>query len=120
MQKSVIILIAVTLILGCSSVPLRIPGNQCMLPKENYEVIGQGEGSATGIMLFNFIPIGQNDRFVNAYNGAVNSMGGDCLIDAQISESWFWAYVLNGYSTTIKGTVVKLKKKVPSEKVTSE
>jgi hypothetical protein len=90
---------------GCASEPLKID----MRPKSNYEELGEGEGRATGIMLFNFIPIKQNERFVNAYDAAVKSRGGDALLNPEISERWFWAYVLNGYITTVRGTVIKYK-----------
>jgi hypothetical protein len=76
---------------------------------EKYDVLGEGEGSSVGIMLFNVIPIGQNDRFENAYKDAISSKNGDALINPVISERWFWAYVLNGYITTVKGTVIKYK-----------
>lgn len=122
MRKSIIILIVVLFFFGCVSTPIRIPGKQCAkLPKEDLEVLGYAEGSSTGIMLFQFIPIGQNDRYVKAYNEAVDSLGGDCLLDAQISERWFWAYVLNGYIAHVSGNVVKQKiKNVPSENVSPE
>jgi len=90
---------------GCVSQPLKIPS----VTTTNYEKLGEGEGKATGIMLFNFIPIGQNERFVNAYNMAVKSKGGDALLDPVIKENWFWGYILDGYSTTITGTVIKYK-----------
>ena len=90
---------------GCASTPLKFHG----LDPGNYEVLGEGQGTATGIMLLQFIPIGQNTRFMQAYQAAVHSKGGDALIDIEISERWFWAYILNGYSTTVKGTVVRRK-----------
>ena len=74
-----------------------------------YEILGEGSGSSTGVMLFQFIPIRQNQRFERAYNEAINSLGGDKLLNPVISERWFWAYVLNGYITTVTGTVVKEK-----------
>ena len=90
---------------GCVSQPLKIS-----TPKQqNYEVLGEGHGNATGLMLFNIIPIGQNERFVRAYDQAVKSKGGDDLINPVITENWFWGYILNGYSTTIEGTVIKYK-----------
>ena len=94
------------LLSACSSVPLHIPS----LENREYEVLGQAEGSATGIMLFQFIPIGQNDRFQNAYRTAVESRGGDALLDTVIEERWFWAYLLNGYITTVRGTVIRYKR----------
>ena len=90
---------------GCVSKPLKIETRT----GSNYEELGQGQGSATGVMLFNFIPIGQNERFVRAYEAAVKSKGGDALLNPEISERWFWAYVLNLYHTTVRGTVIKYK-----------
>jgi hypothetical protein len=90
---------------GCASQPLKIPS----LANRNYEVLGEGKGSATGLMLFDVIPIGQNERFVRAYEAAVKSKNGDALLDPEISEHWFWGYILNGYSTEITGTVIKYK-----------
>ncbi len=95
---------------GCSSVPLKIQNNAGNPDQQAYDILGEGEGSATGLMLFNVMPIGQNERFRDAYQHAVESKGGDELINIEITERWFWAYILNGYSTTIKGTVIKYKK----------
>lgn len=106
MKKLLGVLLMVLFILGCASVPLEITS----IGKTEYEVVGEGSGSAVGIMLFELIPIGQNTRFQRAYNAAVNSRGGDALLNPVISENWFWAYVLNGYVTKIKGTVIKYKK----------
>ena len=90
---------------GCVSQPLKIP----TVTKTSYEKLGEGKGSATGLMLFDVIPIGQNERFVRAYDAAVKSKGGDALIDPVITERWFWGYILDGYTTEITGTVIKYK-----------
>ena len=93
---------------ACSSVPLNIQTvKQNEMEGKDYRVIGEGEGSSVGIMLFNCIPINQNDRFQNAYNEAVQSRQGDRMINTTIEERWFWAYLLNGYVFKVKGTVVK-------------
>jgi hypothetical protein len=105
-SKSILSLATLALLAaGCASQPLRIP----TVTKTSYDILGEGKGVATGIMLFNVIPIGQNERFVRAYDEAVKSRNGDALIDPVISESWFWAYILNGYNTEVKGTVIKYK-----------
>ena len=93
---------------GCVSQPLKFPTVE-QLDKSKYDVLGEGEGEATGLMLFQCIPIGQNERYVRAYEAAVKSKGGDALIDPTIQENWFWAYILNGYQTHVKGTVIKYK-----------
>ncbi len=117
-MKTKVIVLATSLMLacGCASAPLKIETD--MTGKE-YQVMGTAEGTSTGIMLFNFIPIGQNDRFVTAYNKAVMSLGGDGLLNPTITEKWFWAYVLNGYTTTIRGTVIKIKNKDASPQKSS-
>jgi hypothetical protein len=108
MKKSFIVIgmVAGLLLFGCTSVPVKIP----TITENAYDILGEGEGSATGIMLLNVIPIGQNERLERAYKDAIFSKNGDALINPVIEERWFWAYVLNGYITTVKGTVVKFKK----------
>ncbi|MCE4068692.1 MULTISPECIES: hypothetical protein [Pseudomonas] len=99
-------LLATAILAGCTGTPMK---TQTYSP-EQYTVIGHGEGKATGILLFGFIPIQQNDRFVRAQNVAVKTKGGDALINTQVQENWFWAWVLTGYTTTVSGDVIKLNK----------
>lgn len=74
-----------------------------------YTVLGHSEASATGLLLFGVIPIRQNSRFVRAQEEAIKAKGGDAMINTQVQENWFWAWVLTGYTTKISGDVVKLK-----------
>lgn len=97
------IALIVVLLAGCSSDPLKF--RKCEMT--NATILGESEGSSTGVMLFQFIPINQNARFDNAYQEAINKLGGTCLADPIIEEQWFWAWVLNGYTFKVKGTVVK-------------
>ncbi len=90
---------------GCTGTPMKTQ----QLDSSQYTVIGHSEATATGIMLFGFIPIQQNSRFVRAQNAAIKAKGGDALINTQVQENWFWAWVLNGYTTKVSGDVVKLK-----------
>ena len=92
---------------ACSSIPLTIPSAPV---GPNEQRLGTGEGSSTGIMLFQFIPINQNSRFVNAYQQALAQSGGTRLVDITVEERWFWAWVLNGYIFHVKGTGVVEKK----------
>jgi hypothetical protein len=97
-------LILSVLVVACTGVPLKVPS----LPVQPGEVaLGPVTGGATGIMLFQLIPIGQNGRFGAAYDRAVASQpGATRLTDITIQESWFWAWVLNGYKFKITGTAV--------------
>lgn len=91
---------------GCTGTPMKTQ----TYDKSQYEVIGHGQATATGIHLLGIFPIGLNDRQVRAQDAAIASKGGDALINTQVQESWFWAWVLNGYKTTVSGDVIKLKK----------
>ena len=99
------ILLSSVILAGCSGTSMKTQN----LDESEYTVIGHGQATATGIMLFNFIPIQQNDRFVRAQNAAIDSRGGDALINVEVQEDWFCAWILNGYQTTVSGDVVKLK-----------
>lgn len=90
---------------GCTGVPMSVPHYD----SSQYTVLGHSEASATGLMVIGFIPVQQNNRFVRAQNAAIKAKGGDALINVQVQEKWFWAYVLNGYTTTVSGDVIKLK-----------
>ena len=90
---------------GCSGTPM----NTRHYDSSQYTVLGHSEASATGLMLFGVIPIRQNSRFVRAQDEAIKAKGGDAMINTQVQERWFWAWVLNGYTTKVSGDVIKLK-----------
>jgi hypothetical protein len=79
------------------------------LDPNRYETLGQSEIKTTGLMLFGLIPIQNNDKIQRAADHIIKKMGGDELVDIRVTESWFWAYILNGYQIEMKGTVVKKK-----------
>lgn len=105
MAVALLVAVCVSVVSGCASAPVHL-GPEVGKP---YEVIGKGEGSAGGFMLFQFIPCGQNTKVQRAYDAAVKSRNGDALINPTIKESWFWAYVGDGYRTHIEGDVIKYK-----------
>lgn len=108
MKKIISALILSSLLVsGCSSIPVNMGTPPNLIEGKDYRVLGEGEGTSVGIMLFNIIPINQNDRFKKAYEEAILSKGGDRLLNPVIEERWFWAYILNGYIFKVKGTVVK-------------
>jgi len=72
----------------------------------NEKSLGPTSGDHVGMLLFGCIPIQQNDRFVAAYNEAVQRAGGTRLTDVTISERWWWGYVINGYVFKVEGTAV--------------
>ena len=106
-MKKIMVALVVLALAGCSSMPVRFPTPPNQLEGKDYKVLGESEGSSVGIMLFNIIPINQNDRFQKAYDEAVQKLGGDRLLNPQIEERWYWAYLFNGYIFKVKGVVVK-------------
>ena len=64
MKKLIVCSIIIVFAFGCASVPLKVTN----ISNLEYDELGEGVGSATGIMLFNLIPIGQNTRFRQAYS----------------------------------------------------
>jgi hypothetical protein len=103
-RKLILTAVIGVLLTGCgTSVPLKF--RQCDMT--NAKVLGESEGSSTGVMFGNVIPINQNTRFANAYEKAINKLGGTCLVDPAIEEKWYWAQILNWYTFKVKGTVVK-------------
>jgi hypothetical protein len=97
--------ISLILLASCSSEPMQLDGGP---PHQGETTLGEAEGESTGLMLFQVIPIGQNERFGVAYENALKKQPGATRIaNATISENWFWAYILNGYSFKVKGLAVK-------------
>jgi len=91
---------------ACHSTQVRIPTAPV---GPNEKSLGPTEGSSLGMLLFGCIPIKQNERFVSAYNQAVQRSGGTRLTDVTISERWWWGYVINGYIFKVQGTAVANK-----------
>ena len=92
---------------GCISGPYEIKTTPLAT---NEQILGQTEGSSGGVLLFGFIPIGQNTRFENAYNQALQTQPGTTrLIGLTIKEQWFYAFILEGFNFQVKGTAVGLK-----------
>ncbi|MDB6143913.1 MAG: lipoprotein [Pseudomonas sp.] len=102
MSASLLLVMAIS---GCTGTPMKTEH----LDSSQYTVIGHSEAKATGLMLFGLIPIQQNNRFVRAQSSAIQAKGGDAMINTQVQENWFWAWILSGYTTTVSGDVVKLK-----------
>ena len=102
-MRSIFLCVVVLLLVGCSSIPVQMGPDR----DRKFEVVGPSTGTASGFMLFQFIPIMQNSKIDRAYREAVNNRGGDAIINPKISESWYWAYIGNGYTTTIEGDVIR-------------
>ena len=105
-MRSISVLLGSLLLLtgvACQSTSLRFPTAPI---GPNEKSLGPTEATSTGIMLFGFIPINQNTRFEQAMQDAAQKAGGTRLTDVTISERWFWALVLDGFTFKVQGTAV--------------
>ncbi|MEX2208912.1 MAG: hypothetical protein WEF50_22070 [Myxococcota bacterium] len=98
---------------GCTGIPYKMAAVEPDLTK--YEILGPASGKGRGFMILNLIPVGQNSKIEKAVETAIQSKGGDELIDISVQESWFWAYVLNSYAVEVQGTVLKKKTEAGSK-----
>jgi hypothetical protein len=99
--------LVVVLLSGCVGHYYQMPTPPVDLNK--YEVVAEGEETATGIMLFQLIPIQQNSKIARATQALMEAYGGDAVTNVQVRERWFWAWVLNGYKTDVRATVLRRK-----------
>jgi hypothetical protein len=91
---------------ACASAPLQVKGIEL---NQDYEVLGEGKGTASGLLLLDLIPIRLNSRFVRAYDEAVKMRGGDLLLDPVVSDTWRFVVIGVLHSTAVRGTVIKLQ-----------
>lgn len=105
--KYACMIVLVALASGCTGVPYKMANVQP--DPATYEVLGRASAKGRGFMVLNVIPVNQNNKIERAVEAAIQSKGGDELIDVSVRESWFWAYVLNSYAVEVEGTVIKRK-----------
>lgn len=92
---------------GCSGHYYQLPTPA--YDQSKYEVVGSGTQTATGVMLFGFIPISLNSKIERATQRLISDQGGDAITNVSVRERWFWAYILNGYKVDVEGTVLRSK-----------
>jgi len=78
-----------------------------------YDILGMGEGESTG-WIFAVGVFSKDANIGQAYKDAVNSLGGDFLINAnkQVTKAGFVAPIVFGiYTVKVTGLVAKIRKK---------
>lgn len=98
-----IVLAAPVLVVGCSSAQFVVAPE----PPKQYESIGPAEGSACGVLLFDFIPIRTNSRSERAYREALTRSHGTALIDTRIRERWYFIGAGELLCTDIEATAIR-------------
>ena len=94
----------VCLLSGCASDMNTIVAK----PPLNAQKLGHVEGTATGSLLFTFIPIGENLRTKQAYaNALAKAPGATALQNVTLQEDWNWWLFGTSKIVTISGEAVK-------------
>jgi hypothetical protein len=97
-------LLLVGLVSGCASDMNTIVAK----PPVNAQKLGHVEGTATGSLLFTFIPIGENLRTKQAYaNALAKAPGATALQNVTLQEDWNWWFFGTSKIVTISGEAVK-------------
>ncbi|MCP4004206.1 MAG: hypothetical protein GY725_08430 [bacterium] len=96
-----------SLAVGCSGTAYRMAAVD--VDSSKYTNLGEGEMSATGLMILNIIPIQNTNKIQRAVDRILEEKDGDELVNISVKESWWWAYVMNGYKVDVTGTVLKKK-----------
>ena len=96
-------LLAFCVLAGCSSQFVNVAPQ----PPASYSVLGSTNGSACGLLLFDLIPIGINDRTERAYANAVGKAGATTLIDTSITTSWYYALIGVVHCAEVQGTAIR-------------
>lgn len=99
------LLVALLCVAGCTGRAYQISSLE--VDPSRYEVVGEGEATATGILLLGFIPIRLNDKTERAAEELKREFGGELLTDVSVTEKWWWGYVLTGHQVRVKATVLK-------------
>jgi len=73
-------------------------------PTSYEEIKRPAQGWGCGVLLFNFIPIGVNERAEKAYQRALESVAATTLIDVRVTERWSWIFVGFKFCTRIDAT----------------
>jgi len=106
MKKLFFTIIICSFIFSCTSLPQPMSSVQ---PGEKYEELGQGQCNSCSFLFFNLIPIAWDNMPARAYRCAVQSRGGDDLIEPIIQESWYYVVIGSVRCTKISGMVIKKK-----------
>ncbi len=104
------------LMIGCASKTLNV-----RTPPADFstscQVLKDVEGTGWGLLFWGVIPIGSNDRFDNAYQEALASVGGTHLIDVKVIDHWYYLpYVGMLFGVRIEGTAIQCRGFPPVEK----
>ena len=103
-RRSAVLLLALVVLAGCASSPVRI-GPQ---PPPSARLFGEAKGSGCGFLLLNLVPFGVNGRVESAYESARVASGQRDITDTKVVERWYAVPLLGTLlCTDLEGTAVE-------------
>ena len=113
MNKLIIAVFAASLLLfaGCSTMPVGIAPSITPLNEKTISAnLGQAVGKDSAYSVFGLFMIGRPD-IQTAVNNALNSSGGDTLINVHCYETWYYFLLFSVNTVAVHGDAVKLSDK---------
>ena len=104
MKKLLLLILICVFATSCTSMSQRLSAPPST---GKYQELGEADCTACSVILFGIIPIKHSSMPARAYNCAIQSKGGDDLINPVVQESWYYIVVGGLRCTNIKGTVIK-------------
>ncbi len=101
--QSVLLVLVPCLLLGCAGQYVKVAPAM----KEPRTEVGPTMGSACGFLLFDFIPLGVNDRTERAYDSALSRVQATALINTFVIDRWYYAVVGVVHCTDVHGIAVR-------------
>lgn len=102
-----VLILAMLQATGCSiMLPGGLTDSTAPVNQKGYRIMGRSEGSVSKASLFGLIPLGKADM-EEAIQKAIEKRGGDELINVTWYHTYTNYYVVQVYTFTVRGTVIK-------------
>lgn len=112
-KTTLITILLSAFVFGCAGTPVHFsdaPIDKIDLSRERHVT-----AKAASVHLFDLIPIGINDRHVNAYEKLQAEAGNDYLTNIKIQDSWSWVVIGHKYTTVLTADAYPEKTSQSSE-----
>jgi len=105
--------LAILLILttSCSSMISIAPSTTPITEDDTYTKLGYTVGRSYGVLILYLIPIFSKNPSRNARDSAIESGGGNALIEVVEESNMLTLLLVNIYWTTVEGTAIQLEHK---------
>ena len=97
-------------IAGCVMAPGGVAPSTTPIEGRKYTELGRVVETDSRIYLFGFIPITGANYIRDAVNEAVESRGGDAMINVTVESYFQWWVVLTRFVTRVDGEVIRFEK----------